>query len=87
MKMTTWKKYGQVGVLAVCLMGAPLVVPTDAQQQGMPQTETRPVETRGENEFPWGLLGLLGLIGLAGLKRRSDVVEPHRMNEPSRRSV
>lgn len=87
MKMTAWKKYVQVGVLAVCLMGAPLVAPLEAQPQDMPQTATRPMETRGENEFPWGLLGLLGLIGLAGLKRRSDGVERHRMSEPTRRSV
>jgi hypothetical protein len=85
MKIAAWKKYAQIGVLAVSLVGLPLVAPAVAQQQAMPQTETRSVDVQGENDFPWGLLGLLGLIGLAGLKRRPDVVERHRVDNPIRR--
>jgi MYXO-CTERM domain-containing protein len=85
MKVAAWKKYAQVGVLAVSLMGVPLVTPIGAQQQDMPRTDAPRMNVQGENDFPWGLLGLLGLIGLAGLKRRHDVVDRHRVDEPIRR--
>jgi len=85
MKVAAWKKHVQVGVLAVSLMGLPLVAPTEAQQPGMPPTDTRSADVQDENDFPWGLLGLLGLIGLAGLKKRPEVVDRRRMDEPLRR--
>ena len=87
MTVATWKKYAHVGVLAVSLLALPLVSSTKAQPQTLPPTDTQRVEMQDENDFPWGLLGLLGLIGLAGMRRRHDVVDRRRMDEPSRRTV
>jgi MYXO-CTERM domain-containing protein len=88
MKVGTWKKFVQAGVLAVSLAVLPIATPIGAQQRDTaPPMETRSVDTQDENTFPWGLLGLLGLLGLTGLKRRPDVVERRHVNEPARRGV
>lgn len=87
MTVAAWKKYAQVGVLAVSLLGAPLVSPIGAQQQAPPPTDTPRMEIQDERGFPWGLLGLLGLIGLAGLRKRHDETDRLRRDEPTRRAV
>jgi MYXO-CTERM domain-containing protein len=88
MTVAAWKKYAQVGVLAVSLMGMPLVSPAGAQQQTPPPTTDTPrMDMQDERGFPWGLLGLLGLIGLAGMRKRHNEVDRLRRDEPTRRAV
>lgn len=86
MKIAAWKTWVQAGVLAVSLMLYPIVAPINAQQRDPTVTDTRPITTADNDGFPWGLLGLLGLFGLAGMKRRHNVEDHRRVDEPIRRT-
>jgi MYXO-CTERM domain-containing protein len=58
------RKFVWGAVVASCLVAAPLVMESRAQNE-----PARPMTTERENT-DWGWLGLLGLAGLAGLMRK-----------------